>query len=386
MTYVKEPCYNSLQERWRDIIIWYFLYILIVITLIIMVGISFYKVNQKRKDKKHIKLTNRWREYLGFVLTDENAEDLKMQQKHYNKLHSVEELMAFYTALLEYKDSAQMKENGEFRQFIRENKSLWVSLGHVYAKKRPIEKAYFAFICEQLCINTPEEYDEMTKIMQEYAQEPSIYCRENALKALYAFGNIDAVVEVFIKLSRNNSINHRKLVTDGLLEFKGDQIALAESLYNHLDQFKSEYQVAMVDFFRFSGEPLKNKLIKILKQGDADKDLVCAILRYYAKYPVQEYKDTILSYLTIPNEKDWECVSAAALALGKYPGEDTIHALKSVLSSKYWYVRLNAARSIVELDTEEAELMDILEGQDSYAKEQLIYHIKNRKELRLQNG
>ncbi|QVY61559.1 hypothetical protein [Cytobacillus gottheilii] len=273
-----------------------------------------------------------------------------MQQKHYNKLQSIEELMAFYAALLEYKDSAQR----EFRQFIRENKSLWVSLGHVYAKKRPIEKAYFAFICEQLCINTPEEYDEMTKIMQEYALEPSIYCRENALKALYAFGNIDAVVEVFIKLTRNNSINHRKLVTDGLLEFKGDQKALAESLYDHLDQFKSEYQVAMVDFFRFSGEPLKNKLIKILKQGDADKDLVCAILRYYAKYPVQEYKDTILSYLTIPNEKDWECVSAAALALGKYPGED--------------------------------ELMDILEGQDSYAKEQLIYHIKNRKEIRLQNG
>ncbi len=351
-----------------------------------MISISLYQINQYRRDKRHFKLKDRWKESFDSFLTQDNSNSHKMERKYDKKLHSVEELMAFYAASLEYNDSVQIKESGEFRQFVRENKSLWVSLGHVYAKKGSIEKAYFAFICEQLCINTPEEYDEMTKIMQEYALHPSIYCRENALKALYAFGNIDAVVEVFIKLSRNNNVNHRKLVTDGLLDFKGDQTALAQSLYDHFDQFNSEYQVAMVDFFRFSGEPLKNKLIKILERGDADKDLVCAILRYYAKYPVQEYKDTILSYLTIPNEKDWECVSAAALALGKYPGEDTIHALKSVLSSKYWYVRLNAARSIADLGVEDDQLMDILQGQDPYAKEQIIYHISNRKEKRLQYG
>ncbi|MFC4321733.1 HEAT repeat domain-containing protein [Litchfieldia salsa] len=309
-----------------------------------------------------------------------------MLQKYYKKLHSIEELMAFFAASLEYNHSVQIKARGKFRQFIRENKSLWVSLGHVYGKKKPIEKAYYAFICEKLCINNPGEYDEMTKIMLEYALEPSIYCRENALKALYAFGNIDAVVEVIIKLSRNNNIHHRKLVTDGLLEFKGDHTALAESLYDHFDKFNPEYQVAIIDFFRFSGEQLKNKLIKLLKQEDTDKDIVCAILRYYQKYPVLEYKDTILSYLKLPNNEDWECVSTAALVLVKYPGEDTIDALKSVLSSKYWYVRLNAARSIAELGVEEDELLDILQGQDFYAKEQLIYHITNRKEKRLQNG
>lgn len=351
-----------------------------------MVSISLYKINQKRKDKKHLKLTNRWKVYFDSILTNENSESLMMQQKYYKKLHSNEELMAFFAASLEYNLSVQIKVRVKFRQFIRENKSFWVSLGHVYGEKRTIAKAYFAYICEELCINNPEEYDEMSKIMLEYALEPSIYCRENALKALYAFGNIDAVVEVFIKLSRNNNIHHRKLVTDGLLEFKGDHTALAESLYDHFDKFNPEYQVAMIDFFRFSGEQLKNKLIKLLKQGDADKDIVCAILRYYQKYPVQECRDTILSYLTIPNDEDWECASTAALVLGKYPGEDTIHALKSALSSKYWYVRLNAARSIAELGVAEDKLMDILQGQDFYAKEQLNYHITNRKEIRLQNG
>lgn len=88
-----------------------------------------------------------------------------------------------------------------------------------------------------------------------------------------------------------------------------------------------------------------------------------------------EYKDIILSYLTTPNYEDWECISSAASALGKYPGEDTIIALKSALKSKYWYVRLNAARSIAELDVEKDKLMDILDGEDLYAKEQLMYQL-----------
>lgn len=368
------------------IIVQYFLLIFIVLTFTIMISISLYEINKKRKEKKHSNMTNKWRTYFHLSLTNKNLETLKMQQKYYKKLHSSEEMIAFLAASLEYNYSVQNVGNDKFRQFISENKNYWIGLGRVYGKKKPIAKAYFAFVCEQLCINDPDENDEMTKIMMEYALEPSIYCRENALKALYAFGNIDAVVEVFIMLSKNNSIHHRKLVTDGLLEFKGNQTELAESLYNNFDKFNPEYQVAMIDFFRFSGKQLEKKLIELLRQKDVDKDIICATLRYYHKYPYQEYKNILLSYLHAPTNEDWECASTAALALGKYPGEDTIHALKSVLSSKYWYVRLNAASSIAELGVEEDKLTDVLQGKDFYAKEQLIYHITNRKETRLQDA
>lgn len=351
-------------------------------TLGIIGGISLYRINQKRKDKKHLKLVDRWQEYFESFLTDGNEGNFMVPLKYYKKLQSMEELMAFYAV----SQSAPIKASGALRQFIRENKSAWVSLGQVYGKKKSMEKAYFAFVCEKLRINHPNEFDEMTEMMMGYALAPSIYCRENALKALYAFGNVDAVIEVMIKLSRNNNTHHRKLITDGLLKFKGDQTALAESLFDHFEHFNPEYQVAIIDFFRFTGEQLRYKLINLLKQGNTDKDIVCALLRYYTKYNVQEYKEIILSYLQSPHNEDWECVSTAALALGKYPGEDTIHALKSVLSSKYWYVRLNAARSIAELGIEEDKLLDILQGQDNYAKEQLMYHIKNKKEKRLQYG
>lgn len=381
--YVMTAC--SCRGRWRYIIVQYFLLIFIVLTFTMMISITLYEINKKRKEKKHSKMTNKWRAYLDSLLTNEDLEILTMQPKYYEKLHSSEELIAFLAASREYNHSPNT-ENDKFRQFIHENKNHWISLGGVYGKKRSIAKAYFAYVCEQLGINNSDENDEMTKIMMEYALEPSIYCRENALKALYAFGNIDAVVEVFIKLSKNNRIHHRKLVTDGLLEFKGNQTDLAESLYHHFDKFNPEYQVAMIDFFRFSGKQLKKKLIELLKQKNVDKDIICATLRYYHKYPHQEYKRTILSYLHASADEEWECVSTAALTLGKYPGEDTIYALKSVLTSKYWYVRLNAARSIAELGVEEDKLTDVLQGEDFYAKEQLIYHITNRKETRLQDA
>ena len=346
--------------------------------MVTIISISYYKINRKRKHRKHLKLTNKWKRYLDSLIADEHPKSFIINKKYYNKLYSIEELMAFYAASLAYLNSDKVKVRDEFRKFIRANKKYWVNLGFVYGRKRMIFRAYFAFICRELCINNPEEYDTMTKLILDYVLVPFIYCRENALKALYAFGNTDAVVEAFIRLSHNNITHNRKLVTDGLLQFKGNKIELAETLYDHFDKFNVEYQVAFIDFFRFSGEKLKYKLKKLLEQQDADREIICALLRYYGKYPVLEYKDIILSYLTTPNYEDWECISSAASALGKYPGEDTIIALKSALKSKYWYVRLNAARSIAELDVEKDKLMDILDGEDLYAKEQLLYQITHK--------
>ncbi|WP_225744444.1 HEAT repeat domain-containing protein [Marinilactibacillus sp. Marseille-P9653] len=187
-------------------------------------------------------------------------------------------------------------------------------------------------------------------------------------------------------MSKTAHTHHRKLVTDGLLEFKGDQEVLAEALYDNFSAFNANYQAAMVDFFRLSDAPLSDKLITLLKQGTKDKDVLCAVLRYYEKHPVHAYKETILSYLTQTFDENWECVSTAAAVLSQYPGEDTLQALEVALSSQYWYVRLNAARSIAELGVSEDCVMDILDGQDAYAKEQLVYQMASTRERLVQNG
>lgn len=356
--------------------VWYILFIYVFFSVTAMISVSYYKSNRERKDKKLLVLANKWKDYIEALISDPSTDRLKMNERHIDKLQSDEELMAFFEASQDYLHSEHPEVRLKFRQFIRENKESWVTLGLTFPKRKLIMKAYFAYLCEKFCMNEPDEYDDMTKVMLDYVMLPSIYCRENALKALYAFGNKDAVIEAFKRLSKNNIIHNHKLVTDGLIQFKGNKEELVESLYRNFNKFSVEYQVAFIDFFRFSGSKLKYKLKRLLDQKDLDKDIVCALLRYYRKYPVAEYKNTILSWLTPPNSEDWECISSAASALSQYPGEDTITALKSALGSKYWYVRLNAARSISELDVEDDMLVDILDGNDRYAKEQLIYQLK----------
>lgn len=363
----------------------YFLISITLLSILLISSLRIYQLNRKRKDLLLLKLTYKWNSYLNSVLNEENT-SLTLDSERSKQLESSENLMAFFRASENFVESNCAIIQQQFARFIQENKKNWICLAKVYEKKNTVPKAYFAFVSEKLRLNRSEEYDELTEIMIRYASEPSVYCRENALKALYAFGNVDAIVDVFLVLSEKKISHHRKLITDGLIGFTGNTEKLSTLLFSHLDSFSLPYQIAIVDYFRFSGGHLKERMITLIENPSTDKDLVCSVLRFYQKYPVEKFKNIFLSYLEPSRIDRWECSSTAALTLAKYPGEDTLTTLKSALTSKYWYVRLNAARAIADLEIEEERLKDILQGQDDYAKEQLLYHMTNKQEKSKYNG
>lgn len=65
-----------------------------------------------------------------------------------------------------------------------------------------------------------------------------------------------------------------------------------------------------------------------------------------------------------------------------YPGPQTLEILKKETSSKNWYVRHNAAKSLAVLNTDRDALADILQGNDRYAKEMLEYQLDEVKAQR----
>ena len=75
----------------------------------------------------------------------------------------------------------------------------------------------------------------------------------------------------------------------------------------------------------------------------------------------------------------WEYTSIACFALASYPGERTIAVLKKNLSSRNWYVRLNASQSLENLNLEYADFIDIFEGNDRYAGEMICYRFDRQK-------
>lgn len=350
----------------------------LMLTIAAMICVVHYRNSRNRKDKRQLVLVEKWEIYIKYIFCSEpSLSNVRIKQKSLHKLHSIEELMAFALASKKYIDARNSEIKRNFRQFIYENKTVWMELGASYHKREQIKKAYFASLCEQIFIIEPAIRADIAKLMLEYVLVPSIYCRENALNTLYAIGNKEVIIEAFQKLSIQNIFHNHKLITDGLLKYTGNKEELVRGLYQYFEQFSLEYQIAILDYFRFSGEILKYELKNLLVRKVLDKEIVCSLLRYYKKYLVLDYKNIILSRLMHSPENDWECISSAASTLGKYPGTDTISALKSALSSKYWYVRWNAAQSLSELHVENAMVQDVLNGNDRYAKEQLSYHLNH---------
>lgn len=73
---------------------------------------------------------------------------------------------------------------------------------------------------------------------------------------------------------------------------------------------------------------------------------------------------------------DLAIVSAAVL--DRYPGKDTVAALKRALCHRNWYVRYNAASSLVRLGASQAELQDVFEGNDAFARDILQYMLEEK--------
>ncbi|WP_225744445.1 hypothetical protein [Marinilactibacillus sp. Marseille-P9653] len=145
--------------------IWYFLFTLIAVTLIIMASLILYRVRESRRSKQQLKLTNNWKMYFDDRFATEQSRNVVMEEATFKRLQSIEELIAFFAGGAAYHHSPLLEEREQFRQLIRSNKKDWIQLGQAYGKKKLIEKAYFAYICEQLRINEPKEYDELTELM-----------------------------------------------------------------------------------------------------------------------------------------------------------------------------------------------------------------------------
>ena len=75
----------------------------------------------------------------------------------------------------------------------------------------------------------------------------------------------------------------------------------------------------------------------------------------------------------------WEYTTVSVSALAGYSGERVIDALKNALHSANWYVRYAAAVSLEALQVTYDDLIDIMNGNDRYAREMITYRLESRR-------
>lgn len=336
---------------------------------ILLYNIIFIGYNKTEKSRS-LKKTNKWMVIIDKQLKLNNDLSIKKHQKLLTKkLIKINQLYIYDEAI----QMLIIDKPQQVTQYLQNNIDVFVFLSNEYSNKESIEKAYFTFILNKYLVFDEIENTRIAKIIVNYCIDKSVYCRENALRLLYNLGNEEFVILALKLMNKNNLYHHSKLITDGLLLFKGDSKKLCSVLWAYFNEFDSSYQIAFIDYIKIVSGDFCEEFLKLLKNSKTNQEVKFAIIRYFRKYYYDPVKEYLLNCLKFDNGLDYTYSTLAASALENYPSEETINVLKSSLSSSNWYTRYNAANSLLKLGVDYLDLLDIYNGDDRYAREMIKY-------------
>ena len=250
---------------------------------------------------------------------------------------------------------------------------IWVTTENRYHDA--VQTAYFAYVLRKYHILTGKAIPLVVDAMMKLLEEPSLYCRENALQAIYSTGDCGCVLQALRQVDRSGRFYHGKLLTDGLLEFSGEHEKLISVLWEQFETFSVPMQVVILDYIRFRGGMMNDVFLSLLVDEGRDDEIRFSCIRCFGKYPDQRAYPLLLAFLEHPEERRWEYAAISATALASYPGERTILALKQAMSNSSWYIRFNASKSLEAFHLTYQELVDVMDSGDRYAREILQYRL-----------
>ena len=160
------------------------------------------------------------------------GENVSEEHKRYlaKKLRKVSNLMAFEESIEQLR-----KQNPERESvYLEEINSVFVGLLLRYRHKNELKAAYFSYILQKYAIIKNKNIRVVNDTLLTLVKKSSLYCRENALKALYSTGSVEYVIKALKQIDKNKSVYHSpKLLTDGLLTFAGNHKTLISEIWKN---------------------------------------------------------------------------------------------------------------------------------------------------------
>lgn len=296
----------------------------------------------------------------------DNPKKYRRLKRH---LRRVDDLLAFSDAL----ETLKKEQPERYAACQDQAARLLCSLVPVYSRRAAMQQACFAHTLAQFGVAKRHLTEEMTRFLLEMLHDSSVYCRENAMRALYASGRTDLVMRGLRRVDESGDFFNARLITEGLLSFDGDRESLISVLWAELPALRTEMQVAVLNFIRFGSGQWADAMLALLKET-TDVEIAIACLRYFGRFP--DHRALPLVEQQAQQTEQWEIAAVAMAVLASYPGENTVQLLKQGLSSRNWYVRYNAAASLCRLNVTYEQVRDMLEGQDPYARQMLLFQLE----------
>jgi len=349
-----------------------------MITCIALMVFNFVIIRRSQgRNEPSSRRVKKWRTLLHkhIVLNAGKESDSISHEKYLlRKLPNTENFVVYYLVLQEI----QNEYPEEYKAYTEDKYVTFQKLSLKYAQKTGIARAFFAdFICNfpRIAGDTPEQ---LVNILITYIDDSSIHCRTNVLRALCSIGHVQGVINTIQVINEKSLFMHNKLLTNELLNFRGNRDELAEHLWRECYQWNVDTNVSVVQYITAFSNAYVKSFMPTLQDSSVNPEIRIAIIRYYARYRFDPARTVLIKFIDNPTDINLSIVSASALAL--YPSQDTFATLRRSLSSANWHVRFNSASTLARLGGK-VYLADILSTEtDRYAKDIVTYTLKQLEE------
>lgn len=288
------------------------------------------------------------------------------------KLRYAGHMLAFVRVVMQQ----YAKTPAEIRLYLGRLSEILSSLiPHYERQNDPIRYAFFLYTMKELCAVSGVTPPRVASMLIRALRVPYIYCRENALQAIYSSGQPDLVLRALRLIDGEKIAHHKKLLSSGLIKYRGGAEELLNSLWAAFEAFDAPMQEVILEYTLFHGPSHRERVFALLTDESKSEEVRFACIRYFAKFPDPEAHQVLLHLAKDTENPMWGYAANACTALASYPHENTVAALKGALSVPTWQVRYNAAESLARLGVSYMDLIDVLDGNDRYAREILQYQL-----------
>lgn len=332
----------------------------------------------KHRERALVSNSERFRKILNEQINIlKNGEEISEKHKKFlcRELDKTSGITAFDKAL----EAVFEKEPDLTEKYLVDTFSVFETLTHRYISKDVIKIAYFPYILYKYNILKHYESERLINVLMDLLRSVNVYCRENTLKALYGMQRAEIVGSALKVIDTNLSFHHPKLITDGLMFYKGDRDELKKIFFAYFKDYSVQMRVNVLNYFRFAGVRCDGEMLEILKNEKEDNEIRFSAIRYFEKFPSGDAEPVILNLAENLENRTWEYQAIATSALKSYPGDTTFRILVKNLSSSNWHIRQNSAISCEKLGYTYQELINVFDGNDRYAREIMRYRLDRRK-------
>lgn len=344
------------------------IYFCTIISIVLIVLVAYYLTNASRNARPR-RLAQATRRYDALLATCVASGAFCLPKREIKRLRRTINLEAFYRA-------CKRLGQDDLRRVLLDNQAALIDLQ--LREKSTTVRAYFAYVLRDLGGFDDDEggYGEL---MLRFLYDDSVYTRENALKAIYGFGDARLVERALTGLSERGISHNEKLVADGLLTFRGDDGLLAELLMSHYDELLECYRNALINYLSHKEiDTYDDVLREEARSQGVSLDTACAIIRKINKSPSAQNCRFLEEVVARYEDGDsWEPVAVAATGLGRCGKDDKAKGLlKGLVTSRNWHIRRNAAAALVSLGLTKEDMDEIHARQDRFATDAIAYELE----------